>query len=83
MGATIAFTRAPVMLGSTALTATLVGLIVTSVVTDGLRISGLSTWVVATVLVWAIALAARLLLPLVMFKEILGRGAARGRSATA
>jgi len=29
------------------------------------------TWVLATVLVWAISLAAQLLLPLVLFKKVL------------
>jgi hypothetical protein len=41
------------------------------VLTDGLRISGLTTWVLATVVVWAAALAANLLLPLVIFKRVL------------
>ena len=50
---------------------TLASLILTSVLTDGLRISGLTTWVLATVVVWAAALAANLLLPLVIFKRVL------------
>ena len=59
------------ILGSTALVATLVSLIVTTILGDGLRISGLVTWVLAVVIVWLVALVARLLLPLVIFKKIL------------
>lgn len=68
----IAVKNVPAILGSSALVATLVSLIVTVLVSDGMRISGLGTWVVATVLVWAIALAAGLLLPLVIFTRVLG-----------
>jgi uncharacterized membrane protein YvlD (DUF360 family) len=67
----IAVRNAPALLGSSALVATLVSLVVTALVTDGLQISGAVTWVLATVLVWAVALAARLLLPLLIFKKIL------------
>lgn len=66
-----ALSRAPAILGSSALIATLVSLLVTAWVGDSLRISGFTTWVLAAVLVWGIALAARLLLPLVLFKQIL------------
>jgi len=63
--------NAPAILGSTALIATLISLIVTVIVTDGLRISGSLTWVLATVIVWVIAMVARLFLPLLVFKQIL------------
>lgn len=67
----IAIKNLPAILGSSALIATLVSLILTSLISDGLRISGLTTWVLATVVVWAAALAANLLLPLVIFKRVL------------
>lgn len=67
----MAFKSAPALLGSSALVATLVSLIITAVIADGLEINGLTTWVLATVIVWAVALAARLLLPLVIFKKTL------------
>ena len=67
----IAVKNMPAILGSTALVATLVSLIVTTILGDGLRISGLVTWVLAVVIVWIVALAARMLLPLVIFKKIL------------
>jgi hypothetical protein len=60
---------APALLGSTALVSTLISLVVTAIVSDGLRISGLTTWIAATVLVWLIALAARFLLPFIIFRR--------------
>lgn len=67
----MALKSAPALIGSSSLVATLVSLVVTAIVSDGLRISGGTTWVLATVIVWAVALGARLLLPLVMFKKAL------------
>ncbi|MCB1031551.1 MAG: phage holin family protein [Acidimicrobiales bacterium] len=67
----MAMKQLPVLLGSTALVSTLVGLIVTSLVTDSLSIDGLTTWLAAVVIVWVVALVARLLLPLVIFKKVL------------
>ncbi len=69
----MAVRNAPALLGSSSLIATLASLIVATVVSDGLRISGALTWVLATVLVWLVALAARFLLPLVIFKKVLAR----------
>ena len=68
----MAVKSAPAILGSSALVATLASLVLTSIIADGLQIHGLSTWVMATVVVWAAALAANLLLPLVIFKKVLG-----------
>lgn len=67
----MALKNAPALLGSSSLVATLVSLVITALVSDGLQISGGTTWVLATVIVWAVALAARLLLPLVLFKKAL------------
>jgi putative membrane protein len=67
----VALRNKQALLGSSALIATLAGLIVAVILTDGLAIRGLVTWVLATVIVWAIALAARVLLPLVIFKKVL------------
>ncbi|WP_068277334.1 phage holin family protein [Aldersonia kunmingensis] len=68
-----AVTRAPALIGSTALVATLVALIVTTLVTDSLSISGFDTWILATVIVWAVSVAAKLLLPLIVFRKTLAR----------
>lgn len=67
----VAIKSVPAILGSTALVATLVSLVATTALTDGLRISGLSAWILSTVVIWAAAIAARLLLPLVIFKRVL------------
>lgn len=67
----MAMKNAQVLLGSSALISTLVGLAVTELVLDGRQIRGPVTWILATVLVWAVALVARLLLPLVIFKKAL------------
>jgi putative membrane protein len=61
--------HADVLLGSTALIVTFVGLLVTSLVSDGLRIDGVSTWVLATVIVWVAALLASVVLPLLFVKK--------------
>ncbi len=58
--------------GSSALIATLLALFVTNLVSDGLTIHGLSTWLLATVIVWAVSLFGGLLLPVVFFKRWLG-----------
>ena len=66
-----AMRRSPALLGSTALVATLVALIVTVVFTDGMQISGGLTWVMATVIVWLVSLSSMFLLPFVIFKRAL------------
>ena len=68
--------NANALVGSSALIATLIGLIVTVAVSDGLHISGLVTWVLATVIVWAAALLAGFILPAIFVKRAAGR--ARG-----
>jgi putative membrane protein len=65
----LAVTKANALLGSTALVVTLVGLLVTDVVSDGLRIEGFSTWALATVIVWLASLLATFLLPLLVVKR--------------
>jgi putative membrane protein len=72
----IASTRAPVLLGSTSLVSTLIALILTTLISDGLSISGISTWIAATVIIWLIALVLRLVLPYVLFKKTLAKRAA-------
>jgi putative membrane protein len=61
--------HAEALLGSTALIVTFVGLLVTSLISDGLRIDGASTWVLATVIVWVGALLASVVLPLLFVKK--------------
>jgi putative membrane protein len=70
----VAFRHANVLLGSSALVASLAGLVVATWVADGLRISGVLTWVMATVIVWAAALLAGLLLPVLLVKRAVQGG---------
>lgn len=65
----VAFRHSRGLVGSSALVATLAGLVVTTVVSDGLSISGALTWVLATVIVWAAALVAGLVLPALLVKR--------------
>jgi uncharacterized membrane protein YvlD (DUF360 family) len=50
-------------LGGVALIATFVALLVTDLLTDGLEIEGVGTWIAATVIVWLAALLAAFILP--------------------
>jgi uncharacterized membrane protein YvlD (DUF360 family) len=54
-----------------ALIATLVSLIVTDLVSDGLSISGVGTWIAATVIVWLGSLVAAFILPFLGLKKYL------------
>lgn len=60
--------------GGIALVTTFVGLLVTTWLTNGLTITGASTWVLATLVVWLFSVIAILVLPLVVFKKALAQG---------
>ena len=66
----ISLQYAPVLRGGVALVSTLVGLIVTTLISDGLAIDGLTAWVVGTLIVWLGGVLAALLLPLFIFKSV-------------
>jgi uncharacterized membrane protein YvlD (DUF360 family) len=63
--------RGSAALGGVALIATLVSLIVTDLVSDGLNIDGVGTWIAATVIVWAVALVAEFILPFLGLRKYL------------
>ncbi|GAA4729726.1 phage holin family protein [Nocardioides endophyticus] len=65
----LALSKATALRGATALVATLIGLIITSLVSDGLSISGGLTWIEATVIVWIVSLLGTLILPLIFVKK--------------
>lgn len=74
----LALQYAPVLRGGIALVTTLVGLIVTTLVSDGLTIDGLTAWLVGTLIVWLGGVLASLILPLFIFKSVMsGRGEER------
>jgi uncharacterized membrane protein YvlD (DUF360 family) len=50
-------------LGGVALIATLISLVITDLISDGFTIDGLTTWVLAAVIVWAASLLAAFILP--------------------
>ena len=65
----LALSKATALRGATALVATLIGLIITSLVSDGLSISGGVAWLEATVIVWIVSLLGTLILPLIFVKK--------------
>lgn len=67
----VAVQNAPALQGSSALVTTLLALVITDLVSDGLSISGLTTWVLATIIVWLATMLASVLLPMFLFKELL------------
>jgi uncharacterized membrane protein YvlD (DUF360 family) len=58
-------------LGGVALIATLVALIITDLISDGLSISGVGAWIAAAVIVWAASLLAAFILPYLGLKKYL------------
>lgn len=58
-------------LGGVALIGTLVALIITDLVSDGLSIDGIGTWIAATVIVWLASLLAAFILPFLGLKKYL------------
>jgi len=61
--------HARALAGSSALLASFVALVITAWVSDGLQISGSTTWLLATVIIWAASLLLGILLPLLVFKR--------------
>ena len=68
----IARQSAPYLLGGIALVTTFVGLLVTTLVTDGLSITSIASWVMATLIIWLATIVASLVLPHFLFKDVLG-----------
>ena len=57
--------------GGVALISTFVALVITDLFTDGLDISGIGTWIAATVIVWLASLVAVFILPYLGLKKYL------------
>jgi uncharacterized membrane protein YvlD (DUF360 family) len=58
-------------LGGVALIATFVALLITDLLSDGLSVSGIGTWIAATVIVWLGSLLAVFILPYLGLKKYL------------
>lgn len=69
--AKIALKNAPYLMGGIALVTTFVGLLLTTIFTDGIAVKGVTTWVVATLVIWLFSVLASVVLPLFMFKTVL------------
>jgi uncharacterized membrane protein YvlD (DUF360 family) len=63
--------RGALALAAAALIATLVSLIVTDLISDGLSIDGTGTWIAATVIVWIASFLAAFILPFLGLKKYL------------
>jgi putative membrane protein len=72
----LSFLYVRVLMGGCALVTIFVALLVTSFFSSHLTITGATTWVFATLIVWLCGVVASLLLPLIIFKKTLS--AARG-----
>jgi hypothetical protein len=69
------------IMGASALVTVLLALLITSFLSDHLTITGVLTWVFATLIVWGFGVIAMVVLPLVIFKKTLA-AAARNRRVT-
>jgi putative membrane protein len=58
-------------IGGVALIATFVALLVTDLLSDGLSIEGVGTWVAATVIVWVTSLLAAFILPVLGLRRFM------------
>jgi low temperature requirement protein LtrA len=65
----IAIRSVPALRGGVALVTTFLGLLITTWLSSGLQISGASTWVLATLIVWLAALVATLILPVLLVRK--------------
>ena len=62
---------ARMMVGGVSLVTIFISLLVTTLLSSHLVITGVSTWVLATLIIWVFGVVAMLLLPLVIFKKTL------------
>jgi low temperature requirement protein LtrA len=62
--------RAPALLGGAGLVSSFVALLVTDLVSSGLTIDGVGTWVGATLILWIVSMAAAFLLPLLLLRHV-------------
>lgn len=67
----ISIKNVPALTGGISLVTTFVGLLITNYFSDGIEISGFSTWLLASLIVWGAALLAGAILPLFLFKKTL------------
>lgn len=64
-----AMKHAEALRGGSALVTTFLALLITTLVSGGLSISGVVTWILATVIVWFASMIAGILLPMLFLKD--------------
>ncbi len=69
--AKVALQYVPALRGGIALVTTFVGLLLTNIWTSGLEIQGVSTWLLAPMIIWLTVVIMGTVLPMVLFKDIL------------
>ena len=69
--AKVALRYVPALRGGIALVTTFVGLLLTNIWTSGLEIQGVSTWLLAPMIIWLTVVIMGTVLPMVLFKDIL------------
>jgi hypothetical protein len=70
--AKVAVRNAPALLGGAGLITTFVALVVVDAISAGMSISGVDTWLLATLIVWIVTMLASWLLPLLLAKRMVG-----------
>ena len=65
----LAHRHAPAVLGGIGLVSTFIALLIASLFPSGIQITGFTTWVLATLVVWAITALGTWLLPLIFLKR--------------
>jgi uncharacterized membrane protein YvlD (DUF360 family) len=71
---------APALAAGVGLFSALLSLIVTALISDGLTVDGLGTWIGAAVIIWLVSMVAAFLLPIILVK--MGVEHARERRAS-
>jgi len=65
--------HASALLGGVGLLSTFAALLITAAASDGLSISGVDTWIFASLIVWIVTMLSSFLLPLLVAKRLTGR----------
>jgi hypothetical protein len=69
--------NAPALVGGVGLISTLISLLLTALISDGLEIDGASAWLLAALIVWLVTMVATLLLPIILVKAGISAAAER------
>ncbi|KAA1422363.1 hypothetical protein FE697_014510 [Mumia zhuanghuii] len=64
----VAATNAQAFVGGVGIVSTLVALFIATLVGDGISIDGVSTWILAALIVWLVTAVASLLVPFILIK---------------